>query len=449
MRLLLLNNNPAVSRLIKLSVDKVGYEMDEFEEYALVPLKNYDLIMVDNESYNEEELQTLCEQSGCTYTLYICQRGAQKPEFTNVSLEKPFLPTDFLTLLERVKNVIESQKPLEPELAPYIQEDKAHSFDIDTIDTFGVENDSTEPIESLDAFESEEDEPLMDLASDEDEDDAFSMPTFDLDTKEEDGLDLTFIKGSEEQDEEEELSLGGFDFDALSPTEEAPLLDEMPLETAENTPCILDKDDINEVKQLLDESDEEDKRALLKSEEPMEEALHEEENFEEENFDEEALEEEVSPACLEEDSALMDEGFIPAEDNEDSLEEEATLALEDTLVETQEDLIDDFQEDIEEKIEDERMEPSVFVGLESPRLGSFDSLDDLNENAIKRAFGEDVEEDIFEEPAIEKTEQVEVIRGEIESSIARSISGLAQSDILKEALKGMRINISITFDEKN
>ena len=77
---------------------------------------------------------------------------------------------------------------------------------------------------------------------------------------------------------------------------------------------------------------------------------------------------------------------------------------------------------------------------------------------LKRAFGEEVVEEIVQEASIpqapvsvasnEKTEDIEVIRGEIESSISRSISGLAQSDILREALKGMRINISISFDEK-
>lgn len=110
MRLLLLNNNPAVSRLIKLSVDKVGYAMDEFDDYGLVPLTNYDVIMVDNELYDEAELKALSEQVHCEYFLYICQRGSEKPALMNVSLEKPFLPTDFLTLLEKVKNVVNSFK---------------------------------------------------------------------------------------------------------------------------------------------------------------------------------------------------------------------------------------------------------------------------------------------------------------------------------------------------
>ena len=439
MRLLLLNNNPAVSRLIKLSVDKVGYEMDEFEEYALVPLKSYDLIMVDNESYDAEELQTLCEHSGCGYTIYICQRGSQKPDFMDVSLEKPFLPTDFLTLLERVKNVIESQKPQEPLETPAMDQ----KFDIDTIEAFGVDGTSDDEISTFDEL-SLDDEPLMDLKIDEDEDEEetepFAMPIFDLDAKEEDDLDATFMKSSDQEDDEsEKLSLGEFDFDEIEPKEDVPSVEE------ESTPCILDRDDINEVKQLLDESDEEEEKAELLS-------------FEEPLLEEEEEETEVALALEEDDENLLDDILMSEEPEEmlleeaaldEPLEEEMALEPVEELVETQEDLIDDFQEEIEEKIEDERIEPSVLVEMDTLHATSFASLDDLNENAIKRAFGEEVEDEIFEEETVEKPEHVEVIRGEIESSIAKSISSLAQSDILKEALKGMRINISITFDEKN
>ncbi len=90
MRLLLLNTNPAVSRLIKLSTDKVGYELDEFDDYGLVPLVQYDVILVDNEVYEEEALEGVKETSECNYVVYIGQRGTQKPQGVNVLLEKPF-----------------------------------------------------------------------------------------------------------------------------------------------------------------------------------------------------------------------------------------------------------------------------------------------------------------------------------------------------------------------
>ncbi|NCD12251.1 MAG: hypothetical protein EOL93_06840, partial [Epsilonproteobacteria bacterium] len=80
-----------------------------------------------------------------------------------------------------------------------------------------------------------------------------------------------------------------------------------------------------------------------------------------------------------------------------------------------------------------------------------DSLDDLSENLIKKAFGEECAEEEKSVVALaspcQQEEEIEVIRGEIEKSISRSISSFAQSDILREALRGMRINISISFDE--
>ncbi len=451
MRLLLLNNNPAVSRLIKLSVDKVGYELDEFEEYALVPLKSYDLIMVDNECYDEDELKTLCEHSGCGYTLYICQRGAQKPDFTNVSLEKPFLPTDFITLLDKVKNVIESTKPHETvsEQIP-LAEQNEDSYDIDAIDTFGVDSASVDAMPSFEELSLEDSEGLeeSELSDDDDKEELLDMPTFDLDTKEDDALDLAFIKGSD--DAADDLALSEFNFDDLESREEASTddtsLDE-PLKEEESAPCILDRDDINEVKQLLDESDEEESEELLSFEESP--ALDVEESWEDETL-----------PSVEEKSVLPEEDEMSLEEIEDeplpSLLETAEDDVEDDLAEdaveeeTQEDIIDDFQEEIEEKIEEEEILPHVSVGLETPLdTAMFSSLDDLSETAIKRAFGEEVDDEIITEESAQKPAEVEIIRGEIETSIAKSISSLAQSDILKEALKGMRINISITFDEKN
>jgi len=446
MRLLLLNNNPAVSRLIKLSVDKVGYAMDEFDDYGLVPLTNYDVIMVDNELYDEAELKALSEQVHCEYFLYICQRGSEKPALMNVSLEKPFLPTDFLTLLEKVKNVIASTKSHEEEEEDHnilVEESKEETFDIDNIDTFGVDSASVDEMSSLEELSLEEDEDsLMALDSLDEETEEQNIPTFDLDTKEEDALDLAFIKGSD-KDATDDLSLSEFDFDDISSEDEAE--EEDALEEKQSAPCILDRDDINEVKQLLDDDEaEQQSDALLTLEEPeldeltwedtdealpmLEESVAQEEDEEEIPQETECLTTTLSEELQEEDEAVANEG----------------------LDEIQEEMIDDFQEEIEEKIEDEQVGQSITMDVtKSIDTSMFSSLDDLNENVIKRAFGEEVDDEVAEDHFVASPQEVEVIRGEIESSIARSLSSLSQSDILKEALKGMRINISITFDEKN
>ena len=464
MRLLLLNNNPAVSRLIKLSVDKVGYELDEFEDYGLVPLEHYDLIMVDNECYNEAELETLCEQSHCQYVLYICQRGSKKPEFANMALEKPFLPTDFLTLLEKIKNVLASLKPEEAknveeeinlaEEEPEVDLQNVVAFDIDGIDTFGIDGES-----SL-----EEDMPLaneemmLDVPELQDEDDSLDLPTFDLDTHEEDELSLSFLN-KEADDEESETDEALIDEETIAKNSELDdTTEEEESEEVFNATSILDKDEINEVKQLLDESEEEDFDVAGKD-----------------SLEKELLDENDGTLLLQETAAKSEEDVLDLEDvfvqdslekedkelsfeetplsfeeiDEDSLEAEEVEEEDELIIPTQEEMIDDFEEVIEEKIEEElemAMDDEIAV-LSQVHSSDFDSLDDLNENAIKRAFGEEVEEN--QETPMKKDEDVAVIRGEIENTIARSLSGLAQSDILREALKGMRINISITFDEKN
>lgn len=476
MRLLLLNNNPAVSRLIKLSAEKAGYELDEFEDYGLVPLTTYDVILIDNELYDESLIAGVCESTGCDYIVYIGQRGAKKPEAANVSLEKPFLPTDFLVLLDKVKTVIMSHKAEATEEASKVlqlaeESEKANAFDIDQIDTLETE-DNTLPINLL------EEEP-EDVVKEEDDKEL----TFD--DREVEGLDLeqelSFddVVGEEddenkalsiEEDEfsfdameplekEEELSFENFDLEEENPTPSlASVETEDEIEEEFVNPSILDKDDINEVKQLLDESEEEEAEALSELSLDAFDLNKENEEAGQFFFDDvekvdETLEKEEEVLNLELDdiAALEFEEMAPAmEENEEPMAQ---------TPKEQEDIIDDFAEGIEEKIEEEKemaleedaLIPQVDVSLDTlVQSGEIDSLDDLNENLLKKAFGEEVMEEELVPMVVpeEKGEKIEVIRGEIESSIARSISGLAQSDILREALKGMRINISITFDEK-
>ncbi|AFL67773.1 hypothetical protein [Sulfurospirillum barnesii] len=420
MRLLLLNNNPAVSRLIKLSAEKAGHELDEFDDYGLVPLHDYDVILVDNELYDETALAELKENIGCDYCLYICQRGAQKPDSVNVSLEKPFLPTDFLVLLEKVAQVLNSQKEEESSSVDEIEEENKR-FDIDDIDTLEAD-------ESLKFDNVKFEDDLLDEAI---------------------AMDEALEKGDflKETSCVDEKSFEDVDFEAENEEEET-LLDEVP-------PCVLDKDDINEVKQLLDENDEEELEpsALDILDDLSEEASQKEEStaLDEETLDEAFLEsmdekpeEEESlewklPESLDEDS----------EDNalEGLLENDLSLALDPSPF--------DFEEEEREEVaaeevafhEEETEEEESFLDTLDEQEGELASLDDLDENLIKKAFGEPVEEQEQTPVRTTKKEEIEVIRGEMEKSISRSISGLVQSDILREALKGMRINISISFDE--
>lgn len=476
MRLLLLNNNPAVSRLIKLSAEKAGYELDEFEDYGLVPLTTYDVILVDNELYEETAVAGLCEHTGCDYVVYVCQRGAKKPDAMNVALEKPFLPTDFLILMDKIKNVLASHKMEEPDEEESIlqTDEESDAFDIDKIDTLEREDDDMLPINLLEEHDD-------DFKEAEENNEKLTFDDLELDDL---NLEDELFNGRTSEEKELINNDDEFSFDDVEPLEKEVATpfedfdfeendnastnnldtDEHDTEEDEHNPSILDKDDINEVKQLLDESeDNEDEKEIAAL---SLDSLNQEEDdagtffFDEGEKAEESLEEDESLETeLENSSDLSFEEVIPAVEDEleESLEKESA-----SLEEDQEEIIDDFAEAIDEKIEEEKEQaleeeellPKVGIAVNAlEEIGDIDSLDDLSENMLKQAFGEAVDEEevsgsleaVVPTP---KSQEIEVIRDEIESSIARSISSLAQSDILREALKGMRLNISITFDEK-
>ncbi len=96
MHFLLVNNNPAVSRLITLSVEKLGFEISETTSFDETPLESYDIVFVDSALYNEITIDEMRESGLSRHFVCIAPRGESKPENMDSILEKPFLPTDLL-----------------------------------------------------------------------------------------------------------------------------------------------------------------------------------------------------------------------------------------------------------------------------------------------------------------------------------------------------------------
>ncbi len=419
MRLLLLNNNPAVSRLIRLSVEKVGYHLDEYNDYALVPLQKFDLILVDNDTYHESEFKALCEQSECRYSIYIGQRGHTKPESTNVLLEKPFLPTDFLGLLDKVKNVLSSFKAetktetIDLSEETPLEEESMKAFDIDSLESLPTE-----------LFEEDEydDTPEAD-------DKSLSLDDLPetLDLLGETTSDVMFA--SNDFEKEEDVTLPAFETEPEEETLDisfAPSVDTFDVEE-EISASILDKDDINEVKLLLDESDD---APLSFEEEPETEEKEVLENEDDltldlESSDALAVEEEETVALVVDEDELLDNAMELSFDEPENEEvsADATPAV---------------------LFTDSTIEQIQTISEAKPMV--FDSLDTLNENAIKRAFGEEVEDEVVL-PTQTVAQDTNSLKNEVEQAITQSLAQLTQSEHLREALKGMRVNVSITFEE--
>lgn len=93
MKTLLFNKNPIISKLVRMSVQKMEYEFEERLNYAS-DIDSYDVIIVDDGI--SADLKVL--QGKCKKLIYISS-GASANEESRQVLHKPFLPTDLIALM--------------------------------------------------------------------------------------------------------------------------------------------------------------------------------------------------------------------------------------------------------------------------------------------------------------------------------------------------------------
>ncbi len=98
--ILLINDNKIVSRLFGLSCQKHNYDLEEIKDYN--PKKEaYNILFVDSALFDSQALESLRGRVLFDKVAYMGDRGEMKPEMCDLLLEKPFLPTDFIRLIEQ------------------------------------------------------------------------------------------------------------------------------------------------------------------------------------------------------------------------------------------------------------------------------------------------------------------------------------------------------------
>lgn len=102
MKTLLFNKNPIISKLVRMSAQKMEYEFEERLNYAS-DIDSYDVIIVDDGI--SADLKVL--QGKCKKLIYISS-GASANEESRQVLHKPFLPTDLIALM-RIDEVAAAQ----------------------------------------------------------------------------------------------------------------------------------------------------------------------------------------------------------------------------------------------------------------------------------------------------------------------------------------------------
>ncbi len=430
MNILLLNDNPVVTKLVTLSAQKTGSEILIVNNMEEILGGSYDLLIVDEALYTPALMDELKSKISYKRSLYMLSRGSQSIDEFDHEVKKPFLPTDLVELLSSISTTVLKMKD-EPVNLEHVELEE--NFDLN---------------KNLDHED----------LTDSDIDDGFNLDDFDLNL---DDIDLDNLNIADDE-------IGS----------------------------ILDQDEVQEVKNLLDEeeSDKENNELNLDDEfdldnfefendEPL--AAPDKINFEDisdveekDSLQEDELEDDFSFDDLD---MLTDLESIKPEEvsTQEKIEDELDL---DELTEPQAATVDDqviltdddFNLDtLEDEIE------SALGTLSQDDLDqeidlSFDDLDEfatLDEKSLKIALGEEVEDTIEDEitldvnselldeaehslseeivlPVKEESSELSVSTADGVEALKTLLKALSNEDVVA-SLKGMNVNINISFGSNN
>ncbi|ECP9265023.1 hypothetical protein FU700_00160 [Campylobacter jejuni] len=437
MKILLLNENPVVSRLVSLSAKKMSYDFEELNAYS-ENLGNYDVIVVDSDT--PAPLKILKEK--CDRLIFLAPRNQNVEDIDVQILQKPFLPTDFLNLL----NNKDANKHTSIDL-PMLSNDENPYADI-SLDLDNLNLDDLPDENSLDINS----EGMEDLSFDDDAQDDNSNKTLETQNLEHDNLEQEAIKEQTQEDTQTDLDLtledGESEKEDLSQEHTAldtePSLDELDDKNDE------DLEDNKELQANI--SDFDDLPVVEEQEKEMDfDDLPEDAEFlgqAKDNEESEEVLEEFAPVVEEDVQDEMDD-FTSNLSTQDQIKEE--LAQLDELdygidSDNSSKVLEDFKD--EPILDDKELgtnEEEVVV----PNLNISD-FDTLKESDIQEALGEEILEK-NEEPIVSdvtKDDNSEEIVNELSQSIAGAITSSIKDDTLKAALKGMNMNININISFK-
>ncbi|ECZ8612674.1 highly acidic protein [Campylobacter jejuni] len=419
MKILLLNENPVVSRLVSLSAKKMSYDFEELNAYS-ENLGNYDVIVVDSDT--PAPLKILKEK--CDRLIFLAPRNQNVEDIDAQILQKPFLPTDFLNLL----NNKDANKHTSIDL-PMLSNDENPYADI-SLDLDNLNLDDLPDENSLDINS----EGMEDLSFDDDAQDDNSNKTLETQNLEHDNLEQEAIKEQTQKDTQTDLDLtledGESEKEDLSQEHTAldtePSLDE--LDDKNDEDLEIKEDDKNEEiekQELLDDS----KTNTLEMQEELSESQDDNSNktLETQNLEHDNLEHETIKEQTQEDTQIdLD---LTLEDGESEKED---LSQEHTALDTEPSL-DELDDKNDEDLEDNKE-------LQA-NISDFDDLPEVEEQEKEMDF-DDLPEDAeflgqakYNEESEENLEEfAPVVEEDIQDEIDDFASNLSTQDQIKEEL---------------
>jgi len=257
MKILLINNNPVVSRLTALSARKEDIEIDEIQEVTELNSDTYDIVFVDGDSWSKDVSDVIAENMKVKRTvLFYTEEDKEEKKSFDITILKPFLPSEVSTVIRSVEDLEEVSAE---------QEKITEDFNL-------LENEKQEPKEELFSLDDdvlldekvEEKKEEVKSSFDEKLKEAFPLKINGFDDeeeskKEEIDLELDEELFSLDNKIEEREELLEFDLDdKLFEEKEEPKMEEEELFTLDEavvapTTKILDESEVENIKGLLSE----------------------------------------------------------------------------------------------------------------------------------------------------------------------------------------------------
>ncbi|MDO5046770.1 hypothetical protein [Campylobacter sp.] len=438
MKVALVNANPAVSRLATLSLSKMGCEYVEVASLDLLDDKPFDVLIVDSDvDVSGTDLKNIADK-----ILYLASKNS--PEFSGADriLFKPFLPTEFVLVMEK--------------LSPKQEQVEDEFEDLKELDEASYESD----------FKSEF------------EDEIFDDELPELDRIEDGELDLNDLSLDED---------GGFEDEVAKETQK--IDNGLTEEISELVKSIDDMHETFEDENLSEAEHTMQVEMLAREEELLKEFSFSDETLEQEDDSktkEEASEEEVDELVSERASSTYDEELDVIESIKNDIDEIENLdaKFEEELQEETKDFVveeefakddvqnfaqelelpdelpgefDDEKFDIKDEAEFEIKEQNLSSVIKNENTASeagkkdfeiyesdatsYDDIEQISEEQMKRALEESLDEVVLKRSEVD-------IKTELTNKISDHIATSLSASSIKEALKGMNIKINITFEEK-
>ena len=399
MKILLINNNPVVSRLTALSARKEDIEIDEIQEVTELSSDKYDIVFVDADSWSKDVDDIIADNIKVQKrVLFYAQDDKEGKGSFDLTILKPFLPSEVSAVIRSV----EEHKVEEP----YELEEEKH-FNI------------------------------LDQDNDEKRDELFS-----LDINKEEKINTELNAKQELTSSALENELEKIDVIASVDSFDKKLEDSFPLKTDEFDAELFEKEDLKtEIKK--DE-------LLLKNEDDLFELDLNDDKL---SLDNDLFSEDKKSKENELDNDLLDFDFENNDEfdfgNEEMKEVKAVMSN------ISEDEVKKEKEEIKEKVETKIEETKILDGseianikdiLEDKQPDDSMSLDDLmTTSAPAMAVTSNLDAD--SELKVEKKKKSKKVKNgtELHSDVLLETLTSLPIESLRELLSGAKVNISIKF----